>query len=197
MPARGPLPKDPRRRQRQGGPKTTAIAPYVWANKPEAHRGWLKVTKIAWDELWGQPIAAAYLPSDVAALARLYDLKDERERCVRAIRRGTEVVVVEAGQTRAKRIPAILAQGSTTNTVIHPLVKWRAELDGEILALEDRFGLSLQSRLRMGVDMNRLAKSMQELTDAFDADEDEEPEEDPRLALVEFTDPHPRREAAT
>jgi P27 family predicted phage terminase small subunit len=119
---------------------------------PEPVKGWLKGTADDWQALWADPLAAAYRPTDVEALCRLFSLRDDRERFRRAVRK------------------APLVTGSTGQTVLNPLARQMSTLDAEIRQLEDRFGLTPAARLRLGITLADAARTRAELEKEVDVD---------------------------
>lgn len=160
----GPPPKLASRRQRRGGTSLVVCEGDGAVVAPELPGGLLKATRQWWAQLWADPIASVFEPSDVGALRRLATLVDERERAFRAFRRG-RVVAGSKGQPR-----------------LHPLGRLVADLDVEIRNLEDRFGLSPQARLRLGVQFAESARSLDELNRRLNVDMDEG---DPLLEVVD------------
>lgn len=165
-----PQPKPPERRQRSNrkgpvDPRSRAGAvlslPTV---TPEPVKGWLAVTKHEWDVLWKLPQAGVVQTSDEPALRRLFALKDDRERAMRAYRKSPVV------------------KGSTGQPIINPLAKMAAQWDGEILQLEDRFGLNPLARIKVGLGLGEVSKTLEELSRAaYGNDEDED---DPAALLL-------------
>jgi hypothetical protein len=84
---------------------------------------------------------------------------------------------------------------------LNPLYRQISSLEKDIRQLEDRFGMTLASRLKLGITFADAAKSLEEINRRADADVDEEPDDDPRLAAVVLADddggrpapPKPRR----
>ncbi len=91
---------------------------------------------------------------------------DERERLDRQFRRSPFVT------------------GSTGQTVAHPSAKLVASLDGRIVALEDRFGITPLARMKLGIAVGEAALSLEDLNSEFDEEETEE-DADPRLEVLE------------
>ena len=76
---------------------------------------------------------------DDAAIERLFDLYDERERAYQDFRRQRFV------------------KGSQGQDVLNPLGRLIASFDGEIRQLEDRLGFSPKSRLNLGIELEQPA----------------------------------------
>lgn len=129
------LPKAGRRRQRRNTRSRAEIA----ARQPKApapRTGWQASTKRRWGEFWASEAARVLLPAvDAAALERLFDLYDERERAYRDFAKRRFVV------------------GSQGQQVLNPLGRLISAFDAEIRQLEDRLGFSPASRLRLGLEL--------------------------------------------
>jgi P27 family predicted phage terminase small subunit len=173
----GPPPKPPERRQRRNTPSLNlVVAPAAKPAKPdsagipEPSREWLAVTRDEWLSVWAGELATlAYNKStDLNALYRLFGLRDDRERCRRAFRKEP------------------LVEGSKGQPVANPLAGLIPGYDRDILALEDRFGLSPKARLMLGVTLGKAACSLDDLAGgAFDDEPVGNEEEDPRQAPIE------------
>jgi len=122
---------------------------------PPAPTGWLAESKTEWQAFWTSPLAAALLPvTDEPAVRRLFGLRDERERMMRGIRR-QRLVPGARGQPRA-----------------NPLYAQLASFDSEIRQLEDRIGLTPQARLKLGISLGEAQRSLLQIAEAVDGDED-------------------------
>ena len=167
----GPPPKSPDRRQRHN-PRTTTersgvglVALPSAALKPSPPAGVLKATRDAWVVFWASPLASLVTEADVPALERLFELRDERARALKGIRRERLVV------------------GGNKQAALNPLFAAMKGLDSEIRQLEAHFGLTPLSRLRLGATFGEAAKSLEELNRSLD--DDAEQELDPRLGVVD------------
>jgi hypothetical protein len=113
---------------------------------------WRDDVREAWGELWSSPLAGHFRPIDVPALRRLFGY---RSRLLDAIKR------FEADPE---------SSGSMGQAVLSP---WAAEvhrLEATVQKLEDRFGLTPMSRLRLGVTYEEgvsLATRNAQLLEAF------------------------------
>lgn len=140
------------------------IAPVVAMAPPPPDPRLLAITRQAWEEFWASPLARLVsTTTDLMALRRLFMFYDEQERSMRAYR-------------RKRMVP-----GSTGQPVVNPILKAIAPAD--LLALEDRFGMSPRARLTLGVILGDAARSLADLNaelDRGDASDDDE-DEDPRL----------------
>lgn len=137
--------------------------------------GWLRATKESWATHWTGPLVSVYLPAtDEAVIRRLFGLRDERERMMRAIRR------------------ARLVEGSRGQPRANPLYAQVAAFDAEIRQLEDRVGLSPRSRLALGIQLGRAQASLADLAAAADGDDDDAAAADLRLAFARPAAGEPR-----
>lgn len=140
-------------------------------------KDFLASTRKGWDEYWKSPVAAMVSAgSDMAGLVRLFSLVDEFERCYREF----------AGQR--------IVTGSKGQSVINPLGPFMMTLAREARALEDRFGGNIISRLRLSIDLNSAATSLDALNArlaADDSDDETSAETDPRSRFGDAIDVDP------
>jgi hypothetical protein len=102
--------------------------------------------------LWSSPLAGLVKPTDVPALRRLFDYRHQLIDAQRAY--GEEPVAV----------------GSMGQPVLSPYAAEIHRLEGVIVKLEDRFGLTPLARLRLGVTFEEgvsLAQRNAEFLTAF------------------------------
>ncbi len=125
----------------------------------------LAYTRTAWASYWSSSLPQLLTDADHSALLRLFGMYDERERLNRQFRKSPFVT------------------GSTGQTVAHPSAKLVASLDGRIVALEDRFGITPLARMKLGIAIGEAARSLEDLNSEFDEDEKEDGK-DPRLDVV-------------
>jgi P27 family predicted phage terminase small subunit len=132
---------------------------------PEPAKRLLAPTHKAWVTFWQSPLARLVQEADRPALDRLFELYDVRTRAQRQLDK------------------SYLVTGSQGQQVLNPLQKVIEHADREIRALEDRFGLSPNARLRLGVrfvqGQNELDKLNKALANAEDTAEAED--YDPRI----------------
>ena len=129
------LPKSSSRRQRRNK-RARAKVSSSQPKAPPARKEWYAETKRRWVAFWKSDAARVLAPAvDAAAVERLFDLYDERERAYRDFTR--------------KRF----VEGSQGQQVLNPLGRLIASFDGEIRQLEDRLGFSPASRLRLGLEL--------------------------------------------
>lgn len=151
----GPTPKPAARRQRRNkrwGPKLVRAA--EMGEVPEAPRGLLKVTRAAWNAYWSSPLAdAVEIATDLPAIHRLFTLRDERERALRAYRK--------------KRV----VKGSQGQPVVNPVWSSAQKMDSEIRQLEDRLGLTPKARAQLGITLGEAKRSLDDLNRALEAPE--------------------------
>lgn len=93
-------------------------------------------------------------------IQRLFDLYDERERAMRAVRRMGRMI-----------------RGSQGQRVLNPLLRYITECDKEIRALEDRLGFSRRALVALGVGFLQAQRSYQQLRESIvdDLDSDDDP----------------------
>jgi P27 family predicted phage terminase small subunit len=101
---------------------------------PAADRVWREQTIERWLQFWSSPLAAQIEPSDEGAFRRLFWIYDELDRLRQAIDETGRVVEGSQGQPRP-----------------NPLYKQVEAFQAEARQMEDRFGLSPLSRLRLGI----------------------------------------------
>lgn len=146
----GPTPKPDRQRHHRGAARPVVVS---MASRPrlapEPPDELLAASVASWKRLWASPIAATYVESDIDALGRLYQLRDERIRASRAARQ-RRLVAGSKGQPR-----------------LSPLIAYIATLDTEIRQLEDRFGLTPRARLTLGITLGEAHRSLGELNAEF------------------------------
>lgn len=129
----------------------------------------LKYTREVWRSFWSSSLPQLLTAADHVALLRLFGMYDERERLDRQFRRSPFVT------------------GSTGQTVAHPSAKLVASLDGRIVALEDRFGITPLARMKLGIAVGEAARSLEDLNSEFDEDLNGE-EIDPRVGSIEVAE---------
>jgi hypothetical protein len=142
------------------------------SDPPPPPRGLLGASRDSWRSYWRSPIARIVQDVHLPQLTRLWQLRDERERCYRSLRK-ERIVKGSMGQPRRS-----------------PLWDAISGLDAEIRQLEDRFGLSPRAWLGLGVTLGEAARSLADLND--DLERDEEPDDsddggppDPRLLAMD------------
>jgi P27 family predicted phage terminase small subunit len=164
----GGSPKKPAdRRQNHKTADVGALVVQAGRVVPVADEVWRESTVERWVLFWGSPLASQVEPSDEGAFRRLYWIYDELDRLRQAIEETGRVVEGSQGQPRP-----------------NPLYKQVESFQAEARQMEDRFGLSPLSRLRLGITFAdaqasldglnaRLAAKMAEGEDDLWADFDE------------------------
>ena len=117
------------------------------AKVPKADRGWLTSTGDDWKIFWASDLANLVKDTDRSAVRRLFRLRDQLMRAQRS-----------AVELRRQAMKEPVVQGSMGQPVSNPLFR-AAEaaahealaLEGRVLPLEDRFGLSPRARLNLGI----------------------------------------------
>lgn len=102
---------------------------------------WMVPTLEEWAVFWKSDVANPVVETDLPALKRLFGMRD--------MRRQHELALDVTGP---------MVEGSQGQLVANPLIRMIADLDGRILALEDRFFLVPSSRIKAGVSVQN-AKS--------------------------------------
>ncbi len=121
-------------RQRRGTPDVGNVVPVQGRAVPAADQSWREGTVERWVTFWGSALASQVEPSDEGAFRRLFWIYDELDRLREAIDVTGRVVEGSQGQPRP-----------------NPLFKQVESFQAEARQLEDRFGLSPLSRLRLGI----------------------------------------------
>lgn len=152
----GPLPKPAHKAQGHRPHAALQILPAsaIADKAPPPPAGLLKKTAEQWAAFWMSPVASAADPiTDLPAIARLFTAYDELERVGPVFRK--------------QRI----VEGSTGQPTLNPLSKYIAQLTTEIVALEDRFGLTPKSRLALGIAIGQAKASLNDLITAVEYDD--------------------------
>ena len=160
----GPPAADPERRVRRNvDAVNVVVAPVDVAPSPPA----LKYSALVdeWLELWAHPLARTIVATDVPALRRLFEMRDELHELTDDIRLSP------------------LVEGSLGQLVLNPLHKRAQALEKAIAALEDRFGLTPKARLGVGIRLGQLA-DLEERHRERASGERRSPRADPRLTDV-------------
>lgn len=162
------LPKPPERRQRRNHRGAELVrpddAPLLAPPAPDELSPTLRA---AWDAYWSSGVARLVEPSDVPALARLFELYEERARAL-AMYRDEPVM-----------------EGSTGQAVLSPFGAEVASLDKRVAELEDRFGLSPRARLQLGVTFGEAFRSLDDLNRKLTSADDDD--DDPRITFIDET----------
>ena len=175
---RHPKPKS-LRQNRERHDAGTVVALAVASQVPPAPSGLLPEIEEAWGVFWADPLARTIRQAaDMMSLKRLFWLYDRHERIARSTRRRS------------------LVKGSKGQPVANPLLRLLTPLQTQILALEDRFGLSPIARLHLGVTIgDDEDRTLDDINAELEEDEledvDEEPDapSDPRFRLLQHEEP--------
>ena len=184
--------KEPERRQRRNKPQVLSIGGLGEGGEiPEAPAGLLTVTRKAWAEFWTTPLAMHMQVTDLPALRRLFRYYDESERVIaemrpkrrapepkrRANEHANDYSHRQAVWRREQAATGLLVHDDRGGSKLNPLARYRLELDERVNALEDRFGLSLAARQKIGLAQLKAqtlaesnAKTIAEPTDSDDSD---------------------------
>jgi phage terminase small subunit len=137
------------------------------ADVPASPAHFLPATRERWASYWQSDVARLVeAETDGMAVVRLFTLYDERERAYRAYR-------------RKRMVP-----GSQGQPVVNPIWKHAAVMDGEIRQLEDRFGITPQARLKLGVQLGEAVRSLEDMNRELNDGDDGDSQKDPRLEIV-------------
>jgi hypothetical protein len=149
-------PKPKEKRQRRN--KRAEIGPIAnierTAEPPAPCKTWLVQTKAEWFEFWDDEISSLVRPGEFSAVKRLFDYRDEHARALR--------------DYRAERV----TPGSKGQRRLSPMFDALQKLEKMMLPLEDRFALSSLARLRLGVELGSMHRSLSEMNAALDAEVD-------------------------
>jgi len=146
----GPSPKPERQRHHQGEARPVLVSVNARPRmSPAPPSGLLATSAADWARLWSSPVASTYVESDVAALARLFELRDELVRVNKVARRSR------------------LTLGHKAQPVLNPLLRYAETLAAEVRQLEDRYGLSPRARLALGIQLGEAHRSLADLNAAF------------------------------
>ena len=138
---------------RRNKPKPLQVVPELVPDLPTPREEWRPQTIESWEALGkSQLVSVIDWDADQPALYRLFDLRDERRRI------------------RDEVWADPLVEGSRGQPMIHPLVRRLRDIDRQILALEDRFGMSPRARLALGIAVNKPEWSLEALNAGFKAD---------------------------
>jgi P27 family predicted phage terminase small subunit len=160
----GPVPKSPERRQRRNNRGDLTILPSGNRHVPDPPDDLLEVTCGEWLAFWTSALSEAVdQATDLPVVRRLFRMRDEYRRADRAHR---EQRVVE---------------GSMKQPVPSPGWKMMKDLEGQMVALEDRLGLSPKARAQLGITIGAAKRTLDDLNRALDIDDSV----DPRLDVAD------------
>lgn len=123
---------------RQGHPRTslapvTPSATPLAQFKPEAPEHFGDVATEIWDLVWDYG-AKVYQPADRVIIARYCELQQRRYEMVHALERD-----------------GFFSVGSQGQLVQHPAARILSDIESKLVPLEDRLGLSPESRARLNI----------------------------------------------
>lgn len=170
-----PLPKPVGKRQRTNKPKAadSQIVAMNTATFPAAPAKLSKALRDEWETLWQSELAAHWnQDSDLPAMRRLFGLYERLNKYEREAARD-----------------GMVSKGSTGQKTLHPLLKAADTLRSQILALEDRFGLTPMARLKLGIALGEAAASLDDLNKRLnEVDEGAANDEDDDAEFFEVID---------
>lgn len=121
---------------------------------PTPPKGLTKGATATWREFFRSPLGGAVdYQGDGPALRRWIWLVSEREVLVARF----------AGECAEGDIETLMVRGSMGQTVLNPLLRYEERLSREIMAYEDRFGMTPLSRMRLGIAIGQAADSLEGL----------------------------------
>lgn len=115
--------------------KTPAIPPLP-------HAKWLKPTRLAWEAFWADPISKHVRPGALDIVETLFDLRDERARALKLVRRQRETT------------------GSTGQAVVSPHAAYMLNLESTIARLEGALGIDPASRAKLHLEEQIASESI-------------------------------------
>lgn len=168
-----PTPSKPaERRQRRNKPKEidSQVVELNTALVPDPPKGLSAARKREWQTVWSSELGASWnQDSDLIAVTRLFTLYDRLTKYEREAEKD-----------------GLVQKGSTGQKSLHPLMKAADALRSQVLALEDRMGLSPMARLKLGIALGDAQQSLDEMNRRLAAgEEDDDDEFDPRLTIIE------------
>lgn len=166
----GPMPKPADRRQRVNKPHavTGQVVAINNGDIPEPPEGLTPERLDEWDALWRSELAATWNRDfHVDPMRRLFILRQR----------------VEAFDEEGMQKPVV--HGSTGQESINPLLKEASVIRKEILAIEDRYGLSPQALMKLGIAIGQAHHSLDEMNKRIGEKAGAQPVEyDPRIAAI-------------
>jgi hypothetical protein len=126
---------------------------------PTPSRSWLKTTKDAWAEFFASDRAAVLDAVTLPAFRRLFEMRDMQRRAW------------------ARYVKQPYVDGSQGQLVANPAFDEAMKLERAIVALEDRYGISLKALANLGVSVGQAvitAAELNRMADARDKDSDDD-----------------------
>lgn len=110
---------------------------------------WLKATTQVWERYWNTDVSQAVDPdADWHRLVRWITAVDDWYRATRAVR----------------QLDSLLAEGSTGQLTLHPLVKRANDLERRLEEAEDHLGMTPKARADLGVAVGQAQLTAQQLS---------------------------------
>lgn len=147
MGSSGPIAKRTGRQRNQRPTGDARLARFLEPEDVEPSPRWLAPTREAWVDYLASPIVSVVDPIDVPALRRLFDAYDLYGRLWWRWMH----LLDEEGDG------ALLGEGSGGQAVVHPLLASLRTVEQTMKELETRFGITPQSRARLGIDLGAAA----------------------------------------
>ena len=152
MGARGPLPKEEGRRQRERGRRNTALmAAFQPADVPDAPENLSDAQLEAWEEFFTSELAGLIKKTDLPVVRRLWTYYQQHEDLT---------IIFEKSK---------LVAGSTGQPRINPAHDALMKLETAIHRLENELGLTPSARLRLGITFADATNSIDALNERFSA----------------------------
>ncbi len=163
--------KPPGRRQRTGTADLGVVAPAPGREIPPApHPGGgkklLAVTVRSWERLWESDVSTIITEPDLEGLGRLFQLYDLRRRLHHVV------------------LAAPMVEGSKGQVRTNPALGDLLKIDYAIGQLEAAFGLTPAARLKLGLTIGKIAKTLESINADFDG---APPDDDPRVIQLPRT----------
>jgi hypothetical protein len=127
------------------------LVPSVAVQERTPPAGLVPVVLEEWLAFWRSDFAQlVHWERDHRALERLFKLYSLR-------------VQLEAAIEDDKGVPQVLVVGSREQEILNPALRHMATVDGEILQLEQQFGLTPRSAAALGLSIGGLKKTLDDL----------------------------------
>ena len=126
---------------------------------PVPAKSWLKATKQEWEAFFSSDLGGTVKGTSLPGLVRLFEMRDLQRRAWQ----------------RYKRRPYV--DGSQRQPVANPAFGEAMTLERAIVALEDRYGVSLKAMANLGVAIGQAKLTAAELNRMTMGEDDDEPSE--------------------
>ncbi len=144
MPAHA-KPNPQRDRGRQGAVVELAVVDGEALDVPKPPPKLLKPIREAWDQFWASDLAQVVTDPDRPVVFRMFSLRNDQERALRRYRSNPYIT------------------GSQGQPVQNPAFQEAMALERQVLALEDRLGLSPKARAQLGIAIGEARMTAAEL----------------------------------